>query len=211
LAADTVGGSLAGTGGSTLSGIGSWLANNKGLLATLGLGVGGQVLSPSIMQALGLNKVPGSQNLQNLASNLGSGAAAGQAQGQTLQSYLTSGGLPAGQQQEVTQATNDAINTIKSRYAGLGLSGSTAEADAISYAQANAAALAGQFQQQDYALGQQTINTAIQEMGMQEGIYNTILQDQIAQDNLLGSAIGNFTKALGTGYGVQAAKQTLAA
>ena len=201
----------AAAGGGAGSSLLNWLGNNKGLLATLGLGIGGQVLSPSIMQALGLNKVPGSQNLQNLATNLGQGAAAGQAQGQTLQSYLTSGGLPAGQQQEVTQATNDAINTIKSRYAGLGLSGSTAEADAISYAQANAAALAGKFQQQDYALGQQTINTAIQEMGMQEGIYTTILNDQIAQDNALGSAIGNFTKALATGYGAQAAKQTLTA
>ncbi len=180
-------------------GITDFLGKNKNLLTLLGLGVGGQLASGPISNALGLNKVPGSQDLKALAQQEATLASGQQAYGQQLQQPLLTGVLPPGQQQAVTNALNDAIATIKGRYGSLGLSGSSMEAEAIANAKNRSVEAAGQIEQQMAQTGTQAISSATANLGLEEQIYNTLLNATIQQDQALGNSISRFASAVGLG------------
>jgi len=69
-------------------------------------------------------------------SNLVSSANQLSGQASQLQGYLSSGTLPPGVSQGITQAEDATIASIKSKYAQMGMSGSSAEAQDIANAQA---------------------------------------------------------------------------
>lgn len=152
--------------------------------------------------------------------------------GNQLEQSLITGQLPPGFDAQIQQATNDAMTSIRSRYASLGMSGSSAEADALAYVQQQAAgqraAIAQQLAQQGQtavnsgisALGQgssainsasgnlgaatQALNGAINagnqtlaDLGLQQSVYQNLMQAQIQQDTALQTAIGNFAGQLG--------------
>ena len=187
-------------GSAATSAIPSGLKNLGTLLA---LGVGGQVASPAITRALGLDKVPGSANLTNLANESSALASQQQAYGNTLEQPLITGQLPAGQQQTVTNALNDATATIKARYAALGLSGSSMEAEAVANAQNQSTSLAAQIAAQDAQTGASAVSSATQNLGLEDQIYQSIMQATIGQDQQLGNAISKFASAAGTGVALK--------
>src|SRR5208282_2883682 len=115
----------------------SLFGGGKGnLLTTLGLGAGGLVLAPELQKLLG--GAPGQANLNQMAEQFQANAVGANTTAATLEAPLTTGVLPAGQQAALDAATRDSITTIKSKYASMGLSGSSMEADAISSAQVQA-------------------------------------------------------------------------
>jgi hypothetical protein len=125
-------------------------------------------------------------------ANLASEAAQQQTQGAQLEGYLQSGTLPAGLQAGLNQQLNSAIAAIKSRYASMGLSGSSAEQQDIANAQAQAQAASAQ-------QAEQLLSVGINETGMSSQLYNDIIKNQVANDTGLSSAIANFAAAAGGG------------
>jgi len=114
------------------------------------------------------------------------------AQGQQLESYLANGTLPPGAQQYVDAQTSAATAAIKSKYAQMGMSGSTAEAQELSN-------VASQAQAQMFNMAQQLYANGVSQTGASANLYK-LLMDQQNQDNTaMGNAITNFTSALGGG------------
>jgi hypothetical protein len=103
-------------GGDTFGKIGSFVEKNPGLV----LGAG----------ALGAQALMGSQP-SKYENQLSTAAGEAGTMARTLSTYQLTGTLPSGLQSVVDRYQNNAISTIKSQYAQLGLSGSTAEAQAI--------------------------------------------------------------------------------
>jgi len=191
------GGATAGSGG---GGASSWLSSliggaGKGnLLTTLGLGAAGMALSPEISKLIG---TPGAGNLQQQAQQLQQQGINLNTSANTLMDPLTSGVLPPGQQAALDAATRDAITTTKSKYAGMGLSGSTMEADAVSNVQVQANAQKVQIEQQMYQSGLQAAQQATQALGLEASLYNDILGYQMQNDQALMKAIAGFAGAIG--------------
>lgn len=241
-ATSTVGGGAAGGAGFDWS---KFLTNNVGSLA--GAGVGGAALLSQLMQPKGAGALPGGADVSNIASmsqaqqqqlvqalltqNANQQAqfapiiAGGQATEAQLLDPLTSGKLPPAAEQSVVNAVNDAKAATKSRYASLGLTGSTAETDALAAIDNNAIG-------QRFSIAQNMANTALQagnqalsalststgatgsllgqvgaaetaSQGIQAQIYQTLMNQQISQNKDLQTAIGNFTTALGKVQGSQ--------
>ena len=142
--------------------------------------------------ALGYQAIEGQQapkglnELKAQADQLG-------AQSQKLESYLTTGTLPPGIQQSLTTAAEQAKTAIRSQFAARGLSGSSAEAEALGNVDST---IAGQ----GASIATNLLNQGIQESGMTSELYRQILQTSLAQNQELGGAIANFAGALaGTG------------
>ena len=175
----------------------------KSVGPSLGVGAIGTVLAPQLSKLI--NKVPQQDALGTLQSQEAALAASQQAYGSALQQPLLTGVLPPQQQQVVDNAVNDAIASTKARYANLGLSGSTMEADAISQITSQKLAMQGQLESQMAALGQGAVSQASNAMGLQDQIYNQLMQTQVSQDNNLQNAIARFAGAAAgasTGKGV---------
>lgn len=113
-------------------------------------------------------------------------------QGQQLQSYLQSGTLPAGLQQTLNQATEAAKATIRSKYAAMGSSGSSAERDELAAVDANAVGQGSQ-------LALQLLQTGINETGAASTLYEQLLKSSESSEGGLNSAIANFASAAGGG------------
>ena len=111
------------------------------------------------------------------------------ANGATLQGYLSSGTLPAGVQQSIVQATDAAKASIRSRYAAMGQSGSSAEMQDLASVDQHAAT-------QGATIATQLLNTGISETGLSEQIYANLLTAATQQNAQLGQAIGNFATSL---------------
>ena len=241
------GGTSSGTGtGSGSSSGGSGLGSLAGISALVpGLAMIGSVAAG--------NKGADTSNLSNIANELGtmagsnipdtSGLAADAAaltgpnstealltsQANSLIPSVSTGSLPPGAQTLVNNALNDATNSIKSKYAQLGLTGSTMESQELASANSQAQAQSFQYAQQltntgisDAAAATSDINSAaaIQtniinaglsasglsatELGTSATIYNDILQSQVAQDIALQTALANFASASAIGVGLAA-------
>jgi hypothetical protein len=143
------------------------------------------------LSALSLGKsILGGQQQPTAMKNLGNLANSQGAQSQQLESYLQSGTLPPGTQEQIDLATRNAEATIRSRYAGMGQSGSSAEANDIANARLQAA---GQGQQIAVNLLQQGISEA----NLSGQLFAEIMNLQNQQNGQVSSAIGNFANAIG--------------
>jgi hypothetical protein len=174
-------------------------------LTQMGL-MGGGILAAPALSGL-VNKVPQQGALSGIAGQAGQIAGQQEAYGTTLQQPLVTGQLPPGAQQEVTNALNDAISQTKSRYASLGLTGSTMEADAIANMQKQSQALTFQIAQQMAQTGGAAITQAANALGIQDQVYAQLMNAQVSQDNALQSAIARMASAsaLGSNPGAKAA------
>lgn len=172
-------------------------AGSGNLAAILGLGLGGQLLAPSLMNALGLNKVPQQGALESIAKQAQGLGASQQAYGTSLEQPLATGVLPAPQQAQVDQALESANAVTKSKFANLGLSGSTMEAEALAQNQQNSLAVQATIETQMAQTGQAAIGDAVSALGIQDSTIGQIMNAQVAQDTALQQSIGQFAAAVG--------------
>lgn len=136
-----------------------------------------------------LGNLLGGDQLPSEASYLKGVAKADAASGEQLESYLDSGQLPQGLQEQVTQATDAAKATIRSQYAARGMSNSSAEAQDLANVDARASAEGAQIALQLYSQGVQSTQVSAQ-------IYQNLLQVQEQEDQQQSQAIANFAGAL---------------
>jgi len=179
---------------------GGLLGGNLGLTGVLGAGALAQLLAKQ-------GGIPQQGNLDALAGTAQSTAAADRQLQKTLTDPLVTGNLPPDAQQAVNNALNDAIATTKARYAQLGLSGSTMEQDAINAVKNQTTALTFQIAQQMANTGLQAGQQGLNALGLQDQIFNQLMNAQIAQDTALQNAIAQFASAaaLSTAIGTKKA------
>lgn len=115
-----------------------------------------------------------------------------QAQSQQFANYLTSGTLPPGLQAKVDQATKAAEASIKSKYASMGMSGSSAEAQDLANANMNAVAVGAD-------MATQLLNASFNQSGTAVGIYKQLMGQETTNDANLSNAIVNFFSMLAGG------------
>jgi len=156
--------------------------NNPALQTALGTGVVGLDLLK------GLQTPPGVSSLKDLAGQEKNLATAGQAQ----EWAGNNGVLPAGANAKVQQNLNASIAAIKSNYAKMGMSGSSAETADINAAQQ--AALAETFQI-GQGLAQQGLSEVTSATGLEGTLLGQILQAETAQDTALGQSLAGFAGA----------------
>lgn len=113
-------------------------------------------------------------------------------EGQNLESYLSSGTLPPGLSGAVQQNLASQQAAIKSRYAAMGASGSSAE-------QQDLANAASQSQAQSAELAMNLLQQGITETGQSSGIYENLLKDVNQSDSGLTSALAAFAQMAGGG------------
>ena len=157
------------TGGDALSSNANWLAP-----AAL---IGYQGLKANA----GLSGVPGYGALSSTAAQLG-------AQGQQLQNYLTSGTLPPGVQQSLTQAGSAAKAAIRSQYASHGMSGSSAE-------QADLAAVDQTIVTKGVGIATTLLSQGVAESNLSAQLYSKILSANLQNDAALGTALSTLAGA----------------
>jgi len=147
------------------------------LLAALGLG--GAALSQG-----GQSAMPEQGNLEQLANQAMGNAA--------MANSLRSGRLPPGAEQYADQAYADAAAGIQSRYAAMGLSGSTMEAQDLASAQARTEGM-------KYQMAADATQVGIQSMNLADTIYSQIADYQLQQDQQLQDALAAFASAASGG------------
>ncbi len=123
----------------------------------------------------------------------------GAAQGAHLQSYLQNGTLPPGAQAGIDQARNAAKAAIRSKYASMGMSGSSSEQQELSAADSRA-----QAEGEQQAL--QLLNTGITESNMSSQLYEHILNNTLQNDQALSSAISGFAGSVAGAVNPSAAR-----
>ena len=173
--------------------------NPLGLLAA-GTGLGLDIL----------NRNKSDPNLNALEAQAPGFAAQGAgltASGQTLQSYLTNGTLPPGQQAQVTEAVQAAKARIISNHAANGENTNptqnSALAQELSQADLNGLALAGQLETQLASTGQSLITAGLTETGLSSEIYQALVKIDQTNNNQLMSAIASMAAALNGGTKIQ--------
>lgn len=165
-------GSIVPTAGSTSGGgVLSWLKNNLGVSPLQALAGGG-------LAASALKGTPSTGANTNLISSTG----VEQQAGQNLVNNASQGNLLPGQTSVFTQQLNDAISGIRSKFASLGLSGSSMEQEAIENAQNQyASAVANQLTT--------NINTGLSALGQQTAADQNIANEALQSDQSLYNAI----------------------
>lgn len=186
-----------GAGPGALGGFQDFLKANKSLILPGALEAGALASKPKMPAYAG--------NLQSLAQPSAGGKAAGDLAA-SLIPIVQTGNLPPGAQTAVSNATNDAITSIKAKYAQMGMSGSSAEAQDISSAQARGQAMSFDLANQLTQTGLQAAGVNQQDLGNQENIYALLMNEQIQNDQQLQQALAGFASAsaLGAGLGARA-------
>lgn len=179
--------SLAGSVPAAAGGAGTASSLLKSVTGNLGPIVTGAGLAANLLG----QKAPAVSEGQ-AESALGSQATQAASSGQQLQNYLPSGTLPPGAQAGIDQAKNSAKASIRSKYASMGMSGSSSEQQELAAVDANA-----QAQGEQQAL--QLLNSGISESQLSGSLYQSILNGQLQQDQALSSSIGNFASSLAGG------------
>jgi hypothetical protein len=169
------GGTINAGGGDIGSSIMGLIQNNPGALLSGGL------LASQLFR--GNEQYPAEKSLQTLATNTGT-------QGQALSGYIQSGTLPPGAQQAVTQATEGAKATLRSRFAQTGLSGSTMEAQALGDVDRQAAA-------QTFQMADQLLQQGANYTNISANLYNDLLKSQAGTDQEFQKALMTFAGGLG--------------
>ena len=106
------------------------------------------------------------------------------------------GNLPGGAEQSIQSALQDANTATSSRYAQLGLAGSTMEQQDKERNAQNAQAQAWQLAQE---LATQGFNIASGASGMEQSIYQAIMSESQQQSNEFSQALAQFAGALALG------------
>jgi hypothetical protein len=146
-------------------------------LGSLGIAGGGllkQLLQPGGTEALN----PLQQEQLNMMRQ----------QQQTAQQYMT-GQITPEMQQNIQNQTQANIQQIKAKYAQMGMSGSTAEAQEIAGAEARGTAMLGQAQTQ-------MIQTGAQMLGLPTQTIAKLSAQQLAQDKEFSDALAAFVGSL---------------
>lgn len=154
-------------------------ANPSTAAAVLGLGY----------QALTQPKLPSESGL---TSKLLSTADEIGAQGAQLRDYINTGNLPPGAAAAIHSATESAKASVRSQYASMGLSGSTAETTALSQIDQQAAG-------EVFNIANSLLQTGIKESGLSEEIYKALLSNTTEHDKELSGAISNFAASIAGG------------
>lgn len=163
----------------------NWIKANPMLAA--GLGLGGIGLLKNAIGGL-----PYQGQLKGVAGQDAALAGQNAATAQNLLGPIQGGPLPTALETQVTNQLNAANAATKSRFAQLGLSGSTMETDAINNNANQAEALRGTLALQLAQAGTQLMGLANQELGQEAGIFGNLMNAQISQDNALEQSIANF-------------------
>jgi hypothetical protein len=157
-------------------------ASSGGLLS------GGSLLKDAVMAApVALAALRGNEQ-PKFESNVQGTAAALDAQGTALANYLQTGTLPPGAQASINQAAAAATAAVRSQYASMGDSGSSAEAQDIANVQERAVVQATD-------LATRLLQTGISEQQASASMYGDLMNQSLQQDADLSSAIGNFAAA----------------
>jgi hypothetical protein len=143
---------------------------------------------------LGYDQFKGS-NVKGLNA-LKAEAASQQQQSKALENYLNTDTLPGGLQAGLTKSLQDAQQQIKSKYASMGMSGSSAEASDLAYAKVANDAQKGQYQID-------LLQAGIQEAGMSAADLKDIININQTQSNAIMNQWGQFFTALGGGTPVK--------
>lgn len=189
-------------GSMAAGGITDWIKANPLMATSLGLGavgIGKNIISPQ--------KIPQEKNLTALADQAKLLSQQNQTLEQSLLAPLTTGLLPPAQQAQVQQAVQDAETAIRSKYASMGMSGSTVEQDAINNARNQGVQLAGTIAEQMAQTGLSAGQNAASALNISGTIYESIMNAQISQDNALQAAIAAFAGQAAIGAGISATKK----
>jgi hypothetical protein len=144
---------------------------------------------------------PYSQQQQQIAGQEQGIASQQQNLGQTLEQPIVTGQLPPGGQATVDLALKNALDTIKGRFASLGLSGSSMEADAVANAQEQSAVNQFSIEQALASLGLSATGQATGALGSADSTFSNLANQQVAQDAALEKAIAGFAGAAVGGRG----------
>lgn len=169
-------GSIANSLGIPENAITTAIAKNPGVAAGA-LGLGASAIMGQ-QQPKGYNQL--NQEAQSLA-----------AQGGQLQNALN-GTLPAGAQAQLNQASNSAKSAMRSKFAQMGLTGSTMEAQSLANVDQQVAA-------EGFNMTMSLYNAGVQESGMADQLFRQIMQMNQAQSQGLSNAVSNFAGALAGG------------
>lgn len=170
-----------------------------GILKDLGINSTGQGIAAGA-DLLGI--IQGQQQMGALNSTLKNLSTQAGQQSQAalnLESSLATGQLPPGAQAAVDQATKAAKAQISSKYASLGLSGSTMEAQDLANVDQQAAA-------QVFGLAKQLYDTGVSQTQLSNQLYQAILSAQGTLANETNNALLGFSSAIsGSPYAPKAA------
>lgn len=132
-------------------------------------------------------------SISQIAPQLEQQASQLNAQGQQLAQYLTSGNLPPGLQASLDQATKAAKQNIISNFASRGLSTDPSKNSALAQelAQVDAQAVISTAQ-----MGQQLMQTGIQETGLSSQLYSTLANIDQSMQAQIQKSIAGFAAAM---------------
>lgn len=160
--------------------------------------IGSQLLSPLISKIAGTNNLTPQEQALLAQEQPGLNAA------NSLIGSEQSGVLPPGAQASVQSALQADIANIKSRYASLGMSGSSAEQQDIANAQQQSVA-------NQFALANQATQTGLSALGLNQNVYQTLVTDQLNRQQQLQNAFSGLFSAIGQGTALGATLNSKAA
>ena len=159
--------------------------------STLGKLEVGAVGNLPAVAGLGYQALAGQQPVKG-TNDLRSEAQALQAQAAALQNPLSTGVLPQAWQQSVSHAADEAKTAIRSRYAAMGQTGSSAEMQDLAQVDQQASS-------QGLQIAQQLFQAGATQSGMSNQLYSKLLDNAVQQDAQLGSALSGFGNAVSGG------------
>lgn len=191
--AGSIAGSIPAAGPSLSQEAGNWVGDQLGFTP----GGTGDAILGKVASVAPSAAILGYVGLAGNAPPKGTNALSSEAQqqlaaGNTLQSYLNTGTLPPGMQSALNSALASAKAAIQSKYASMGMSGSSSEAQDIAAVEAS---MAGQGAQLALSLYQQGVSQDQIAAGIQESLLN----NTINQDAAFTKALGSFASSLAGG------------
>lgn len=178
-------------GGGGLAGL---LGNNPDLFSGL-LGAGAGILGGMFG---GSKDIPFKDELTGVAGQAGGAAGSLMGTGTALTQGLLTGKLPAGAQALIDQKLKEATNTISGKYAQLGQTGSTMEADALANVQNQASEMQFKIAEDMARTGLQATGQSLQALGIESQVYSNLMQAQMKSDQSMSDTIGKFASSLGS-------------
>ena len=195
---NNVTGTVAGAGAPALSAGGGGGGSSAGLFGDIG-SFGNKLTQPGALlgiAGLGYEALKGTPTVPNLNNLTTEAASAFNTEQQLISPELT-GQLPPGAAAGVAQGLESAKAQIRAQFANDGLTGSSAEADALASADQAAAS-------QSFQIAASMANQGLNLAGLSSQIYEQIIQQTLGSDTAFNQALVNFgTAAAGGGARIQ--------